>query len=903
MEHRLKFLTGKEVQELYSLPHFTYEERMRYFSLDPLEEKELENLRKISSKIYFILQLGYFKAKKMFFSFDIKEVQTDIKHIHQKYFLEVNSLPVITITMSTRLFQQACILKLLNYQDLTKEVKRVLQEKAYYLATIFTKPVYIFKELMHYLESQRIVIPVYSFMQDIIGKALANERVRLESAILQHLSEANKAALNKLLCEEDGLYGLTFLKKEPKDFSYKEITQEVHKRESLKNLYDLAQTFLSRTGISNENIKYYAFLVGYYTVYKLKRMKCETAYIYLLCFLFNRYQKINDNLVDTFLYYVSNYINEAKQVAKEKIYEYKMEGNNHLKDIGKILDLFIDENISEKIEFCKVKEIAFDILEKEKFPLLSKYLSKAKFDDSEYEWDYYVELSRKFKRNLRYIFLNIDFEGQSKVNPLLQAVSFLKDSLSKNKRLSQFDIKDFPQEFVPPKLRRYLYETKDSKTDGKTRKMRKFSVDKYEFMIYRFLKIKLESGEVFVKESINFKSFEEDLIDNEKWKNKDQLIKSLGLSYLHEPIDTILASFEETLEKSLHTVNSRIKEGQNPHIKITEKGGKTKWTLPYTKSEELVNNPIYDRLRQVAISDLLHFVDEKCGYMAAFTHVIDKYVKSQVDSCRIFAVIVAYGTNIGLSKMADISDMGYSELVSTSNNYIRLDTLQKANDQVSNAMAKLSIFKHYNIKEDLIHSSSDGQKYETQFNTINSRYSPKYFGLNKGITSYTLVANHIPVNAKIIGANEHESHYVFDLLFNNTSEINPNIHSTDTPGTNEVNFAILHIFGYTFAPRYKKLSSKAKIIYGFKNLTQYEDCLLKPIRKINTKLIKEEWENIQRIIVSLALKSTTQSIVIRKLSSYARKNKTKKALWEYDNVIKTLYILDYGASPKCPKGS
>jgi len=29
-----------------------------------------------------------------------------------------------------------------------------------------------------------------------------------------------------------------------------------------------------------------------------------------------------------------------------------------------------------------------------------------------------------------------------------------------------------------------------------------------------------------------------------------------------------------------------------------------------------------------------------------------------------------------------------------------------------------------------------------------------------------MVVNHIPVNEKITRANEHESHYVFDLLFN-----------------------------------------------------------------------------------------------------------------------------------------
>ena len=64
-----------------------------------------------------------------------------------------------------------------------------------------------------------------------------------------------------------------------------------------------------------------------------------------------------------------------------------------------------------------------------------------------------------------------------------------------------------------------------------------------------------------------------------------------------------------------------------------------------------------------------------------------------------------------------------------------------------------------------------------------------------------------------------------------------------------------------------------------------------------TNLIISERENIQRIILSLALKTTTQSIIVSKLSAYARKNKTRRALWEYDNIIRSLYLLDYIDSP------
>src|SRR6266480_3860465 len=139
----------------------------------------------------------------------------------------------------------------------------------------------------------------------------------------------------------------------------------------------------------------------------------------------------------------------------------------------------------------------------------------------------------------------------------------------------------------------------------------------------------------------------------------------------------------------------------------------------------------------------------------------------------------------------------------------------------------------------------------------------------------------------------------YDILFNNTTDIQPVIHSTDTHGTNEVNFAILHLFGYQFAPRYRDIYDKVgEALYGFQHPSQYEETwVLKPIRKINTALIVAEWENIQRIMVSLARKTTTQHIIVRKLSAYLRKNKTRRALWEYDNIIRSLYLLEYIDSP------
>jgi TnpA family transposase len=87
-------------------------------------------------------------------------------------------------------------------------------------------------------------------------------------------------------------------------------------------------------------------------------------------------------------------------------------------------------------------------------------------------------------------------------------------------------------------------------------------------------------------------------------------------------------------------------------------------------------------------------------------------------------------------------------------------------------------------------------------------------------------------------------------------------------------------------------------LYGFKHPSQYDkESLFKPASKANTKLILAEEDNIQHILASLALKVTRQSVIIAKLSSYPRKNRTKKALWELDNLRRSLHLLVAGSEP------
>ena len=149
---RLSILPAIEIEDLFGLPKFTVEDQHLYFDLSPGEQALLETVGKKTSAIHLILSLGYFKAKRQFFNYDLAEVSADIKFIVELYFPEIDYDYFLMQRLSkpTRLEHQALILRLFNYQSCDADHRRELEEKAARVAVISAQPLYILRELLAY---------------------------------------------------------------------------------------------------------------------------------------------------------------------------------------------------------------------------------------------------------------------------------------------------------------------------------------------------------------------------------------------------------------------------------------------------------------------------------------------------------------------------------------------------------------------------------------------------------------------------------------------------------------------------------------------------------------------------------------------------------------------------------
>ena len=89
---------------------------------------------------------------------------------------------------------------------------------------------------------------------------------------------------------------------------------------------------------------------------------------------------------------------------------------------------------------------------------------------------------------------HLPLAGQRQDADLLEAIDFLKACFDEGRSLARCRFEQIPKAFIPQSAKPYLYE-KDA--DG----LRRIHPDKYEFLVYRMLRNRLEAGDIYVSDS------------------------------------------------------------------------------------------------------------------------------------------------------------------------------------------------------------------------------------------------------------------------------------------------------------------------------------------------------------------------------------------------------------------
>lgn len=452
---RLNILEQDEIDSLYKIPRLSYAEKESFFVLTSEDTAYLnQNCSSISSKMNYILQLGYFRAVQYFFVFKIYKVKDDIKYILSRYFGEAS---VLIQDVSTRIHyqHQKNIERIYHFKKPTKFFLNQLRKHGQEKAKLDSRAKSILFELMNYCHQKQTIRPVYSTLQDIVGGILKKEKSRICYKLKVQLDKQTKVLLKNLLTTEGLFYKLTLLKKDPKDFSTREIQKELKKREYISDIFYKAETILPGIDISNQNIQYYASLAEFYDVSKLKRLNSGIVQLYLLCFSWFRFKEINDHLVAYFIYRTNYYIKEAALYSEKEICKAKLLYDKDRSKAGKILTILSDK----KNEDHELRPKAYQIVAEDNFLRFVQRFKRPNFDTSFYIWQYYFKIRHKVKINLRPVFKVIEWNCEKK-EALSIAVVFLKSYFGRSKTFKKYLKSDIPSGFFPKRLKKYLKQKK-----------------------------------------------------------------------------------------------------------------------------------------------------------------------------------------------------------------------------------------------------------------------------------------------------------------------------------------------------------------------------------------------------------------------------------------------------------
>jgi len=255
---------------------------------------------------------------------------------------------------------------------------------------------------------------------------------------------------------------------------------------------------------------------------------------------------------------------------------------------------------------------------------------------------------------------------------------------------------------------------------------------------------------------------------------------------------------------------------------------------------------------------------------------------------------MAKGHNIGINKISHISvGINSNTLRQTVNWFFSHKNIHAANNKIISIINKLSLSNVFRYQPELTHTSSDGQKYQVTVDSLLANHSFKYFGKNKGVTVYTFIDDrHSLFYSTVISASEREAAYVIDGLLHN-DVVKSDIHSTDMHGFTETIFAATHFIGTSFAPRFKNISRQRLYAFSARKTYANKGYKLLPSRPINQKIIREYWDDILRFMATIKLKEASASVLLKRLSSYAKGHPLYRAIKEFGRIIKTQFMLTY----------
>lgn len=436
---------------------------------------------------------------------------------------------------------------------------------------------------------------------------------------------------------------------------------------------------------------------------------------------------------------------------------------------------------------------------------------------------------------------------------------------------------EVPLDFLPPRWARHVIACENEGA---------LSRPVYELALLTTLNERLKSGDVTVAQSRRWSDFEEYLIPKGTWL----LERQRHYAALKLPMDA--AVYVDQLNKQLMAVTDRVDKGVPDNPALTIDAAKGKFHLARLKALEkpdqvkILKSLIESRLPRIELVDLLIDIDNQTNFLRHFLHYGSaSRLAPAIRRRNVLAGLIAIGCNVGPQHMAAASGISFREITQVIDWYLTEEALKQASTELVNYASHLPLSRVYGQGATC---SADGMRFYVPINILSADYS--HLLQARGVTLYAHTAdNCLQMNQQPIPCRLRESTFVIDGLQEHETELDPKVCYTDTHGFTEVVMATAALLGFELAPHIKNMNEQT--LYKIDRAQRYSH--LDPILPgtVKTHIIQDAWDETVRVIASIQTHVVSSSLILNRLSSYARQNSVHQALAEIGRACKTMHIL------------
>ncbi len=415
----------------------------------------------------------------------------------------------------------------------------------------------------------------------------------------------------------------------------------------------------------------------------------------------------------------------------------------------------------------------------------------------------------------------------------------------------------------------------------------------YTFCVLQRLQDNLQRRDIFVSPSERYADPRIKLLQGEAWQAARALVcRSLNRS---EDPKVELETWTSQLDEAYLRTAANIP--LNSGVRITQHNGQDRVVLtqleklPESASLVSLKNSVAAMLPRVDLAEAVLEIQSRTGFASEFTHISEANARVEDLELSICAVLVAEACNIGLEPLINqqLPALTRSRLAWVQQNYIRADTITRANARLVEAQSKLALAQAWGGGEV---ASADGLRFSVPIKTLNAGPNSKYFGSGRGVTFYNFLSNQFSgIHALVIPGTLRDAPYLLEGVLEQQTILAPSEIMSDTSGYSDIIFGLFFLLGYQFSPRLADVGGTR--YWRMNNATHYG--LLEGVARhqLNTKLIERNWEDVLRVTGSLKMGTVKATELIRVLQAGGRTSTLGRAIGEVGRIAKSLFLLGY----------